>query len=434
MANIPIKWGKVGTDGKAEVNGADNTTFSSSSPAFKVNGDEEITGDSSVGGGQSITGNSSVGGNLSVSGADGITAEKLNGQTIGSTPKFTDTTYTAGTGLSLSNGAFSVNTGYTTSGNKRKVETDSDGNLYVEQKDDNTTYTAGAGLVLSGTTFKTNVPRVTENARTLPGNNTITFKEYNSSSSNLPSSAWYYIFSMQGGDANYGAQLALGMTTTACYYQVKNANTWSGWKSLINTDTDNKVTQNASTSNNNGYELILSGTADNTTRTEGVLKSSRFKSNPSNGQTYWYDASRARIYGEPNTGKFEGYNNSGGMNWSLRGDTGQIVCVYVTQGSSRKIKDNIKPIEDSEKVLQLQAVSFDYKDKNRGTNKRGFIAEDVAEILPNVTTPESLDTPMGINYTELIPYLQDVVKKQEARITLLEEQIQTLLNEKEENK
>lgn len=72
MANIPIKWGKVGTDGKAEVNGADNTTFSSSSPAFKVNGDEEITGDSSVGGGQSITGNSSVGGNQSITGNGSI--------------------------------------------------------------------------------------------------------------------------------------------------------------------------------------------------------------------------------------------------------------------------------------------------------------------------------------------------------------------------
>lgn len=83
MANIPIKWGKVGTDGKAEVNGADNTTFSSSSPAFKVNGDEEITGDSSVGGGQSITGDSSVGGNQSVTGNETVGGnEIINGDLI----------------------------------------------------------------------------------------------------------------------------------------------------------------------------------------------------------------------------------------------------------------------------------------------------------------------------------------------------------------
>jgi len=52
-------------------------------------------------------------------------------------------TYTAGTGLSLSGTEFSVKTGYTTSGNNRKVQADSSGNLYVTQKDDNTTYTLG---------------------------------------------------------------------------------------------------------------------------------------------------------------------------------------------------------------------------------------------------------------------------------------------------
>ena len=42
-----------------------------------------------------------------------------------------NTTYTAGAGLSLSSGAFSVKTGYTTSGKNYKVTTDSNGNLYV---------------------------------------------------------------------------------------------------------------------------------------------------------------------------------------------------------------------------------------------------------------------------------------------------------------
>lgn len=42
-----------------------------------------------------------------------------------------NTTYTAGTGLSLSSGVFSVKTEYTTSGKNYKVTTDSNGNLYV---------------------------------------------------------------------------------------------------------------------------------------------------------------------------------------------------------------------------------------------------------------------------------------------------------------
>lgn len=87
---------------------------------------------------------------------DSISATSLNGVTIGSTPKFTDTTYSAGTGLSLSSGTFSVKTGFTTSGNNRAVQTDANGNLYVTQKDNNTTYSAGTGLSLSSTTFSVN--------------------------------------------------------------------------------------------------------------------------------------------------------------------------------------------------------------------------------------------------------------------------------------
>lgn len=111
--------------------------------------------------------------------------------------------------------------------------------------------------------------------------------------------------------------------------------------------------------------------------------------------------------------------------WAL-GHTGNITCVSLTQTSSRKVKDNIKPIEDSAKILDLQAVSFDFKDKDKGTNKRGFIAEDVEKVLPNLVTPEEEERPASLNYVEMIPYLQDVIKKQEERIKVLEEKITKL--------
>lgn len=111
--------------------------------------------------------------------------------------------------------------------------------------------------------------------------------------------------------------------------------------------------------------------------------------------------------------------------WAL-GHTGNITCVSLTQTSSRKVKENIKPIEDSEKILDLQAVSFDFKDKSFGTDKRGFIAEDVAEVLPNLVTPEEDGKPASLNYVDMIPYLQDVIKKQEERIKVLEEKITNL--------
>lgn len=111
------------------------------------------------------------------------------------------------------------------------------------------------------------------------------------------------------------------------------------------------------------------------------------------------------------------------------GDSGWVTCVHVNETSSRKVKENIKPIEDAEKILKLEAVSFDFKDKAWGTDQRGFIAEDVAKVLPNLVVPESENRPASLNYTGMIPYLQEVIKNQEARITALEAKIDELTKE-----
>ena len=120
-------------------------------------------------------------------------------------------------------------------------------------------------------------------------------------------------------------------------------------------------------------------------------------------------------------------NDTGGNNTIfLRGDNGDVTCVSCTQTSSRKVKENIKPIEDASKILELEAVSFDFKNKDLGTNRRGFIAEDVAKILPNLVKPETEETPASLNYVEMIPYLQAVIKEQDKRIKALEDKISKL--------
>lgn len=132
-------------------------------------------------------------------------------------------------------------------------------------------------------------------------------------------------------------------------------------------------------------------------------------------------------------GGYWGLYNSDGSGQSVyaNGTNGTIVCVQVQQTSSRKVKDNIKPIEDAEKILELQAVSFDYKDKNLGMNKRGFIAEDVADVLPNLVTEETEETPATLDYLGMIPYLQAVIKAQDERIKALENKLNAIIEEKE---
>ena len=136
--------------------------------------------------------------------------------------------------------------------------------------------------------------------------------------------------------------------------------------------------------------------------------------------------------GASSAGTFGVKNTSGTTTIYGLGSSGALTCVTLYQTSSRKVKENIKPIADAEKILDLEAVSFDYKDKPRGTDKRGFIAEDVAKILPNLVTPETEDFPACLDYIEMIPYLQAVLKKQDERIKALEDKLNDIMKGKED--
>lgn len=148
------------------------------------------------------------------------------------------------------------------------------------------------------------------------------------------------------------------------------------------------------------------------------------------GQFYLYNTAgdpRVRLFvGNSNAGILYLINSSDTATITEDASSGNITCVSLTQTSSRKVKNNIKPMEDAEKILELDAVAFDYKDKAQGVNKRGFIAEDVEKIIPGLVTPETENTPATLDYVGMIPYLQDIIKKQEKRIAALEEKINNI--------
>ena len=114
-------------------------------------------------------------------------------------------------------------------------------------------------------------------------------------------------------------------------------------------------------------------------------------------------------------------DHSGNDTAFATGENGKITCVSLVQTSSRKVKKNIvsMALDEARKILSLVAVKFDFKDEAKGKNKSGFIAEDVAEVLPDLVSPNK----DAIDYIGMIAYLQAVIKDHEERIKALEDKL-----------
>ena len=103
----------------------------------------------------------------------------------------------------------------------------------------------------------------------------------------------------------------------------------------------------------------------------------------------------------------------------------------LTQGSSRKIKENIKNMsqEEAKKILQLRPVSFDYIKGEGDKNCYGLIAEEVQDIGLNYPvfegTMKSKDEEcLQLDYSKFVPYLIKMIQIQEERINNLEKELE----------
>jgi len=97
-----------------------------------------------------------------------------------------------------------------------------------------------------------------------------------------------------------------------------------------------------------------------------------------------------------------------------------------TTRSSRRFKTNIQPLTGAlEKVEKLQGVS--YERKVDGKHEIGVVAEDVAEVIPEVVSrnPETHEV-QGVDYSRLAALLIEAVKSQQAELQSQQEEIQQL--------
>ena len=316
----------------------------------------------------------------------------------------------------------------------------------------NTTYSAGTGIGLSGTSFYLPIPRVAESCNALPSAASLRFREYTAGSNyNLPTNAWYQILEIRSSDTNYGTQLALGMTTTAAYYRNYSGAKWSGWYSLINTNT---TYSGSSTVTLSGTTFSLTKanvtTALGYTPPNGSINNATLtiQRNGSNVATFTSNASSnvtANISVPTNTNQltngagyitssgsisgYAGYLRTGSNSFcykdskgitTLNGNNGAVeirstdVWHFTVQAdgnlvmyqnstakwnsgtSSRRFKHNIQDMteERAKKILDIRPVTFDWNDGEPVTTQKednaGVIAEEVSQVIPDLVVFEEL--------------------------------------------
>jgi hypothetical protein len=94
-----------------------------------------------------------------------------------------------------------------------------------------------------------------------------------------------------------------------------------------------------------------------------------------------------------------------------------------TTNSSRRFKDDIKPIDKtSEAILSLKPVTFRYKneDNNGKTPQYGLIAEDVAEINPDLVVLGDDGQPLTVRYDAVNTMLLNEFIKEHRKVADLQ--------------
>jgi len=102
------------------------------------------------------------------------------------------------------------------------------------------------------------------------------------------------------------------------------------------------------------------------------------------------------------------------------------------QGSDRRYKRNIEPIENAmDKIRRIQGTTYEMKtdefpDMHFGEGTQyGFIAQDLEKVIPEVTGQNAAGY-YSVNYSMIIPLLTQALKEQDEAMTEMQAQIDEL--------
>jgi hypothetical protein len=94
--------------------------------------------------------------------------------------------------------------------------------------------------------------------------------------------------------------------------------------------------------------------------------------------------------------------------------------------SDRRVKENINTITGAlDKVLKLRGVTYNRTDVEDKSEKIGFIAQEVQEVIPQVVIEGGNNT-LGVAYGNITALHNEAIKEQQLQIKDLKSQVEEL--------
>ena len=121
------------------------------------------------------------------------------------------------------------------------------------------------------------------------------------------------------------------------------------------------------------------------------------------------------------------YIQPDGQNFTFKSTGSATAPNSWLDNSSIRYKKNIRNFESSDRIDQIEPIIYNYKDDDENKDYLGFIAEDIAELYPELVEYDEDNIPEAIAYSRFAVLAISEIKSLRQRLSDLEEKVNELV-------